>query len=131
MGVVSACLPSLRPLFSILFHGRVNTIKGNRASKSSGMEPGCVSTAFPWRNRVQQDDDGHFQRLTDASDAGEVFKSKQQPAHECTVHGGKTNSDAGEEVSMEEISLPAGSIAVTQEVVVISSDWIDYNYKVF
>lgn len=48
------------------------------------------------------------------------------------MRGGKVVGRGREdEISLEEMNVPAGGIRVKDEVVVTSSDWLEYKDKVF
>ena len=58
----------------------------------------------------------------------------QQPCgSDVSEQGGRAGDggSTGDDISMRELYVPAGGIVVTGEVVVTSSDWIDYSHKVF
>ena len=128
MGVVSACLPSLRPLVSVMFRGKTTILGIMGGGKGSGNTSSSTgSSRRIWANRLGGDSEGHFDRLTDAVDP------QQRWGNDVLVQGGRPGDGvlSGDDISMRELYLPAGGIVVTEEVEVTSSDWIDYNHKVF
>ena len=138
MGVVSACLPSLRPLVSLLFRGKVSRV-GNRGAsrRSSAQEPGCVSSAFPWRNRKQEVNEGYFDRMDDESDRKQLTHSTSghgdKFGNDVSVHGGRADAGhvSGDEISLDDMSCPNGQINIKEEVTVVSSGYIEYKDRVF
>lgn len=95
-----------------------------------------------WRSpRIGVEDgrEGYFERLEDPldGDGGGGGGSgsgggRTQWGHETLVRGGKVGGRGVEdEISLEEMNVPAGGIRVKDEVVVTSSDWLEYKDKVF
>ena len=141
MGVISACIPSLRPLISLLARGTTRgvgvSVSKTPRSKPSAQDTGSsVASRIAWRSpRVGPEDcrEGYFERLEDPSEA--VSPGGARPGffrHEANVRGGKVVGRGREdEISLEEMNVPAGGIRVKDEVVVTSSDWLEYKDKVF
>ena len=135
MGVISACIPSLRPLISLLTRGTTRGIGVSKATAKSDTEDTSSSAASrnAWRSpRTGAKDgrDGYFERLETptTTEAG----TRSQWGHETTVRGGKVGGrGAVDEVSLEEMNVPTGGIRVKEEVVVTSSDWLEYKDRVF
>lgn len=77
-----------------------------------------------------KDDDRerNFQPLDEPID-----RNKRQWGHEFAVRGGQPIGGRGtaDGISLEEMNVPAGGIRVKKEVVVTSSDWLDYKDRVF
>lgn len=144
MGVISACIPSLRPLVSLLTRGTTRgigvskTAKGSSAyhntkSGSNAQNASSAASRTVWRSpRVGEDaSEGYFERLDDTADAG-GNGNRPQWGHETVVRGGRVVvRGAEDEISLEEIHTPAGGIRVKDEVRVTSSDWLEYKDKVF
>ena len=89
-----------------------------------------------WRSpRIGEDGcDGYFERLEDPSEAVNPGGDNQPQyfRHETSVRRGKVGGRGNEdEISLEEMNLPAGGIRVKDEVVITSSDWLEYKHKVF
>ena len=122
MGVISACIPSLRPLVSILFHGTTRAIGGTKIGGKSRAQDASSGSSRTWRSRSDADE---FSRLD------EPTETRGQWGHDATVHGGKTSVVAGSDISLAEMNVPAGGIRVKDEVVVSSSDWIPYKHEVY
>ncbi len=145
MGVISACIPSLRPLISLLTRGTTRgvgvskTATSKNKSKTSAQDTSSVASRMVWRSpRIGEDGrDGYFERLEDPSEAaspggGGGGDRPQYFRHETNVRGGKVGGRGKEdEISLEEMNVPAGGIRVKDEVVVTSSDWLEYKDKVF
>lgn len=136
MGVISACIPSLRPLISLLTRGTTRavgasrTTKSSAAVKSSAQNASSAASRTVWRSpRIGEDArEGYFERLEDPAEAG----GRPQWGHETSVRGGRVvGRGAEDEISLEEMNTPAGGIRVKDEVVITSSDWLEYKDKVF
>lgn len=88
-----------------------------------------------WRSpRIGVEDgrEGYFERLEDPVDGDGGGGGRPQWGHETLVRGGKVGGRGVEdEISLEEMNVPAGGIRVKDEVVVTSSDWLEYKDKVF
>ncbi|KAI4268121.1 MAG: hypothetical protein L6R38_007957 [Xanthoria sp. 2 TBL-2021] len=123
MGVISACLPSLRPLVALMTRGthRAPKIGGKsaQATTSSG------SSRVVWR-RKDTDHGKHFSRLEDS------VAEQARWGHDVTVKGGReTDHGSSENISLQEINVPPGQIKVKEEIVVTSTDWLDYKDRVY
>ena len=136
MGVIASCLPSLRPLLSLLFRGTTRatgTLHSNNPQNTSsshsmfskrarrGDEIDLVPTSGGGREG--------FARLGD----DERGLGNPRWGHEIEVKGGREKKSAGfpglggtrqqeDETSLEEI-IPQGGIKVKSEVVVTSTEW--------
>ncbi len=139
MGVISACIPSLRPLISLLTRGTTRGVGVSKtATSAKAQDTSSVASRMVWRSpRIGEDGrDGYFERLEDPSEAvspgGGGGDRPQYFRHETNVRGGKVGGRGKEdEISLEEMNVPAGGIRVKDEVVVTSSDWLEYKDKVF
>lgn len=128
MGVISACLPSLRPGLSVLLRGSTKGLGVKKIGKGSAPDISRGSSKN-WRSEMRNDDrERNFQRLDEP-----IESNKQRWGHEIAVRGGRPigGRETGNEISLEETNVPAGGIRVKMEVVVTSSDWLDYKDKVF
>lgn len=113
MGVISACLPSLRPLISFLFRG---TVRGLGVS-SSGIDSGIESaknvgkTLGAWRNNSIINDREHFAKIEEP-----IHEAKDDRwGHDVEVQGGRGGKGPEDEISLEEMNLPDGAIKVKDE----------------
>lgn len=139
MGVISACIPSLRPLISLLMRGTTRAVgasrttrTGSAAVKSSAQNGSSVASRTVWRSpRIGEDArEGYFERLEDPLDV--QGSPRPQWGHETRVRGGRVRGrGAVDEISLEEMNTPAGGIRVKDEVVITTSDWLEYKDKVF
>ncbi len=130
MGVTSACLPSLRPLVSIIIRGTTRGLGAARTgTKLSAQDNSSNSSRTVWRSRSRSDDgrEGPLTRLKDPTE------NRRQRGHDVEVRGGKPRGGRGreDEISLEEMNVLVGGIRVKDEVVVTSNDWIDYKDKVY
>ena len=78
-----------------------------------------------WRSRSE---DATFNRLEDAT-AARPLASKW--GHETHVKGGKATNPRASDISLAEMNVPEGGIRIKEEVVVTSSDWLEYKHQVF
>ena len=124
MGVISACLPSLRPLISVVCRGTSSALGSSMAdnvkSMSSGSSQGIRSS------RIRDDErDAPFVRFEGHQPPG------QPGRYDVSAAGPTERRAAGDEMSLEEINVPDGMIRVKDEVTVTSSNWIDYKDNVY
>ncbi|KAI4201783.1 MAG: hypothetical protein LQ346_002094 [Caloplaca aetnensis] len=137
MGVVSACLPSLRPLVTLRLKGTAPGIQNRSTTDRSGSYGSSKtvwrnSTKTLWRNstKSRENSEGggrHFQRLDDPL-------TKHSRWHrDVTVRGGKDieRGSSGEDISLRDMDVPSGQIRVKEEVVITSTDWLDYQDRVY
>ncbi|KAL2036834.1 hypothetical protein N7G274_010377 [Stereocaulon virgatum] len=130
MGVIAACIPSLRPLVAYSWRGihkdpTILTKKSDQATTSSG------SSRMMWPSRVHGEDlVGGFTRLEE----GRLRRDQTQDrwGHDVNVRGGKSNRASNVEgnVSLEELNSHHTGIRVKNEVTVTSTAW-NYKDKVF
>ena len=146
MGVIAACLPSLRPLLSLLLRGTTRA-SGTLHSKSA-QNTNSSHTIYNKRDRQGDELDlvpipnagregsarlGDEERGTPSpSWANELRSGSPRWGHEVEVKGGREKKATGfpgfgnrlqeDEVSLEEM-VPQGGIKVKSEVVVTSSEW--------
>ena len=136
MGVIASCIPSLRPLLSLLLRGTTRAT-GTLHSKSA-QNTSSSHTMFSKRDRQGDEIDlvptpsggrEGFARLGDE----ERGLGSQRWGHEVEVKGGREKKTSGfpglggtrqqeDEISLEEI-IPQGGIKVKSEVVVTSTEW--------
>lgn len=130
MGVIASCIPSLRPLLSLLLRGTTRAT-GTLHSKSA-QNTSSSHSMFSKRDRQGDEIDlvptpsgerESFARLGDE----ERGVGSSRWGHEVEVKGGKEKKSVGfsqqeDESSLEEI-IPQGGIKVKSEVVVTSSEW--------
>lgn len=130
MGVISACLTTVRPLISILTRGTSRAIGSHglgTGHKSSAQDTSSGSSRMnmAWRSRS---DDNTFNRLEDPTDSR---PRASKWGHETHVKGGKATNPRSSDISLAEMNVPEGGIRVKDEVVVTSSDWLEYKHEVF
>ena len=136
MGVIASCIPSLRPLLSLLFRGTTRatgTLRSKNAQNTSSSH-----TMFSSRDRQGDEIDlvptasggrEGFARLGDEERGLGTWRW----GHEVEVKGGREKKNTGipglggtrqqdDEISIEEI-IPQGGIKVKSEVVVTSTEW--------
>ncbi|KAL8673436.1 MAG: hypothetical protein Q9168_002140 [Polycauliona sp. 1 TL-2023] len=125
MGVISACLPSLRPLVALMTRGTHRAPK-MRGGKSAQANSSSNSSRIVWRRR-DSDHGKHFSRLEDP------IAEQTRWGRDVTVKGGRSTDQGGssENISLQEINVPAGQIKVKEEIVVTSTDWLEYKDRVY
>ena len=127
MGVVSACLPSLRPLFTRLVgsaqHGP--TLKGIKNKDTRDSSSGWSSRRMWSRNHGDDDNTQSFTRLEEGGGGHRIW------GHEVHVHGGKPSDGSPEQMSLEETQIPLRRIKVKTEVTLISTGRMEYRDQLF
>ena len=114
MAVVCASIPSLRPLFSVLGKGfshappRHNSTNGNWSAKHI------------WGSGVTSSNND-FSHLDDGDDLRPL-------GHGVAIRGGKDEGSQGGEEAME---MPEHGIAVKTEVILETTDRLEYNDRLF
>lgn len=117
MAVVCACIPSLRPLVTIVTQGVFNhpLVRSTLASHSG------VSSKRPWRSSKGKFSDGSFSHLDEVEDLRPL-------GHGILVRGGRLNQDQREEGAVE---LPQHGINVRTEITWETSNRLDYNDRLY
>lgn len=131
MGVISACLPSMRPLFTRIFSGtyRGPTFKSTRGKSAQDYGSG-TSGRYMWSDsKGSTVDSRSFSRLEDvANDSND----NTLWGFNVLVHGGKnSNGNPSDQVSLEEMQTPARRIKVRTEVTLISTQRFEYRDQLF
>lgn len=114
MAVVCACIPSLRPLFSVIGQ-RFSHAPGGRIASS-----GNWSAKHIWGSGVTSSNND-FSHLDDADDLRPL-------GHGVAIRGGKNDATQADE---EGIEMPENGIAVKTEVILSTSDRLEYNDRLF
>ena len=120
MGVVSACLPSLRPLYTRLIgNAQFDTpLKGDRNEFLRGSQ----------RMWIRSHDDHNTQSFARLEEAGGEHKVW---GHEVRVHGGKRSNGSPDQISLEDTQIPSRRIKVKTEVTLISTGRMEYRDELF
>ena len=120
MGVVSSCLPSLRPLLRSLVS---TTYHGPTCNHGSG-----TCSRYMWsRNRAGDSACKTFTRLEETG-----IESNTRWGHNVQVHGGKKQHDSSDDqIGLEEMETPSRGIKVKTEVTLISSERLEYKDQLF
>ena len=124
MGVVSACLPSLRPLIKLIFSGSYEGPSFRTNKSSQDYSSGTHLSKHKWsRNRGDGQDMSSFTRLE------EQPINEPEPAwgHNVHVDGGRKE----DKISLEDIGSPSWNIRVKTEVILISSQRLEYKDQLF
>lgn len=135
IGVISACIPSLRPLVSLLHHrtarwSRDANLSQNAPPRKKAQEhtSGGSSGMFS-KDRAT---DGINSTLTRHDDTAALDPRRDQWSRDVTVRGGRVSrTSAEDEISLEELIVPAGGIKVRNEVFITRSIRIEYKDRVF
>ncbi len=80
------------------------------------------------KSRENSEGGGRYsQRLDDP------FAKHSRWHRDVTVRGGKDieRGASGEDVSLQEMEVPSGQIRVKEEVVITSTDWLEYQDRVY
>jgi len=129
MGVVSACLPSLRPLFKRLVS---NTFKGptfrSSRNKSAQDYGSGNSPRYMWSRK--KGDDGGLRSFTRLEERPEEISETW--GHTIHVYGGKNEpGNQEDQISLEEMQIPSRRIKVKTEVTLISTERLEYRDQLF
>ena len=129
LGVVSACLPSLRPLFKKIFKGtyRGPTFRSKSTKTSQYFSSGSSSRQAWIRRKIEADDLQSFTRIEEPP-----TEPNGTWGHNVHVHGGR-RLHPGErtDLGVEEQQLPSRGIKVQTEVTLISSSVLPYKDALF
>ena len=117
MAVVCACIPSLRPLFDIISR---DFSRGPPAHSTltSADKASMSKRIFGVSSRQSNRD---FSQLDETDDTRPL-------GHGVSIHGGKAETGQTDE---EAIELPDQGIAVKTEVILATTDRLDYNVRLF
>ena len=126
MAVVAACIPTIRPLVSTLLRSppSVRPVKHNDPVGGSSVTSKW-STKLTWRTSKSQSSNGSFSRLEEQLDD----RSKPM-GHDVSVHGGAIDGRDGS-ASTEKTDIPERGIQVKTEIFLISSERLEYEYRLF
>ncbi len=114
MAVVCACIPSLRPLVTIVTQGVFNhpLVRSTLASHNGS------SSKRPWRSSKGKFSDGTFSHLDEVEDLRPL-------GHGISVRGGQGQQEGGA------VELPEHRINVRTEITWETSDRLDYNDRLY
>ena len=117
MAVICACIPSLRPLFSVARQGFANA----PLVKSTLHSTGGVSSRRMWSSSKGKTSDGIFSQIDETDDLRPL-------GHDVAVRGGRVNQG---QPDIEEVEIPQSGINVRTEVILSTSDRLHYNDRLF
>ena len=132
MGVVSASLPSLRPLFKKIFSG---SYKGpSFRSRTTGKSAQDYSSGTNFSKHMWSRSKGD-----DGQDLSSFTRLEEQPinepeaawGHNVHVHGGRNQRRSEDKISLDEMGSPSRHIKVKTEVTLISSQRLEYRDQLF
>ena len=125
MGVVSACLPSLRPLFKQLIHG---TYHGPNFRSRSGKEQGFSVAASSKDVKIDAKHAADELRSLSCKE-GQEADHDELWGHNVYIHGGRSLNASV--VGDDENQLPKERIKVKTEVTLISTERLEYRDQLF
>ena len=117
MAVVCACIPSLRPLVTIVTQGVFNHPLVRSTLKSSG----GASSKRTWGSSKGKSSDGTFSHYDEVDDL-------QPLGHDVSVRGGRGEDGQSIDNTMD---MPQHGIKVMTEVQVSTTDRLDYNDRLY
>ncbi|KAL9011811.1 MAG: hypothetical protein Q9173_003382 [Seirophora scorigena] len=128
MAVVCACIPSLRPLYSVAVGGFRNVTSVSRSrimSSSGGGGPSGRNNRTSWRPALSRSrmSDGMFSQLLE-----EQVDDARPLGHGVSIKGGRRKK--GDEGGLEDMELPLRGIHVRSEVS-ISTERLEYKDRLF
>ncbi|KAK4694299.1 hypothetical protein P7C71_g3261, partial [Lecanoromycetidae sp. Uapishka_2] len=123
IAVVSACIPSLRPLFVRLIWGG--------AYRPRPLEAPAADQNYSWRSGSKVPHDRSFNRLQDGS--GDESGKGAPWRTNVSVHGGRVerNSDEAFELGSQEGETPINRIRAKTTVVLTISERVDWQIDLF
>ena len=131
MGVVSACLPSLRPLFKRLVSNtyRGPTFEASR-TKSAQDYGSNTSSRYIWSHNKGASVNLNSRNFSQLDDTGNEPNSNW--GFNVHVHGGK-DKHAGyeDQIDLEDMQTPERRIKVKTEVTLISTERMEYRDQLF
>ncbi|KAL8809813.1 MAG: hypothetical protein Q9200_003099 [Gallowayella weberi] len=112
----------LRPLVALITRGTHRAPKKGGANAQGTNSSG--SSRIVWRRRdSSQSKAGQFSRLDDPTPPW---------GRHVIIKGGRdTEHGSDEDISLQEINVPPGQIKVKEEIVVTSTDWLEYKDRVY
>lgn len=127
MGVVSACLPSLRPLFKKIFSGTHQgpTLFSRTTGKSAQLSSSETRfSQLKWKlHQAGEQDMSNFTRLEERS----INELEPAWGHNVRVAGGGSDGN----ISLDETGLPSKQIRVKTEVTLISRHRLEYQDQLY
>ena len=124
MGIIAACIPSLRPMVSLIWKG---SHRGPTVISESPERTNSSNSLWPVRGKEHVPQVGPFARLEDRVYAGD----HDGWSHDAMIHGGKSEGTVrSDEVDLEELHSNTQGIRVKKEVTVTSHAW-DYMDRLF
>lgn len=119
LGIVSACIPSLRPLVTYFISG---THRG--PTMDSVQTSSTILNSTTWRTSESTEPHGAFIQLDEST-------NEIEPAwgHSVFVQGGHPGGKNGD--SVEEMEIPIEGITVKTEITLITSDRLNYNDRLY
>ena len=139
MGVVAACLPSLRPLFSTLWRGtHRGPLLDNKSSTFSSTATSGGQAPFHLRDRLGGSSAGGIGVRQWSSSEVPINGAQEDDVwiHNVDVSGGeggarKGRGKGGVEGGWERMELPERGIRVKTEITLLSTERLEYRDRLF
>lgn len=94
MGVISACIPSVRPLFSLRMSGPTKGLEVSKLRRDSALNRSRGSSRMAWRIRADHDEEERFPRSQEPTD------NRMKWGYDVSAKGGKTTEREGKMTSV-------------------------------
>ena len=120
MAVVCACIPSLRPLITIVNRGVFDHALAKNIMKSGS----GTSSKRIWSSSKTKTSSGSFSRYSQFDEQEDL----RPLGHGISVRGGRHNAGRSDE---EEVEMPQHGINVRTEITLDTSDRLDYNDRLY
>ena len=129
MGVIAACIPSLRPMVALLWRGthRGPSLPSGKSSAQATGSSGSSRRIWPSHGQAEEQPAGGFTRLEDPRATHDRW------GNEAGARGGKSGGGtASDDISLEEVNAgnPSTRIRVKREVTITSEPW-DYKDRLY
>lgn len=119
LGIVSACIPSLRPLVTYFISGTHRGPITDSVQTSS-----TILNSKTWRTSESTEPHGAFIQLAESTN-----EIESAWGHSVFVQGGHHAGTNGD--SVEELEIPIEGITVKTEITLMTSDRLNYNDRLF
>ena len=128
IGVVSACLPSLRPLVKMIFSGSYKGPRfGSTNKNGQAYSSGTNFSKSKW-GRGNNDDGQDLSSFTRLEDQQPINEPEPAWGHNAHVDGPRK----GDKISLDDLGAPSSrQIRVKTEVTLISTSRLEYKDQLF
>ena len=127
MGVIAACIPSLRPLFALVWKGSHRGPFVDSNGDQTYASSNSSRSIWPSHGKDEAQPVGRFRRLEDLLSSGD----RGRWGHEANIDGGKRQgTTSSEEVGLGNMNDRMGGIRVKNEIIITSHVW-DYKDRLY